>query len=121
MSQAPQWSLQRLALGFLTGATYRDSASACWVDYRRRARTRGRPAGLSSAPASPDGEPALVPVEFFDQRFDALCDLVPLLGRVIGIAVIRVLYPDLSPDEAAEVMLPHRESGEHASAPTLPN
>jgi len=35
---------------------------------------------------------------------------VQLLGGVVGIAVIRVLYPDLTPDEAAEVMLPHGES-----------
>jgi len=36
--------------------------------------------------------------------------VVQLLGGVVGIAVIRVLYPDLTPDEAAEVMLPHGES-----------
>ena len=44
-----------------------------------------------------------------------------LLGGVVGIAVIRVLYPDLTPEDAAEVMLPHRESGEGASAPAPPN
>jgi glycerol uptake facilitator-like aquaporin len=36
--------------------------------------------------------------------------VVQLLGGVVGIAVIRVLYPDLTPGEAAEVMLPHEES-----------
>jgi glycerol uptake facilitator-like aquaporin len=36
--------------------------------------------------------------------------VVQLLGGVVGIAVIRVLYPDLTPDEAAEVMLPRGES-----------
>jgi hypothetical protein len=34
----------------------------------------------------------------------------------VGIAVIRALYPDLTPDEAAEVLLPQVETGleEHA-------
>lgn len=35
--------------------------------------------------------------------------VVQLLGGVIGIAVIRTLYPDLTVAEAAEVMLPHEE------------
>jgi len=35
--------------------------------------------------------------------------VVQLLGGVVGIGVIRVLYPDLTPCEAAEVMLPHSE------------
>ena len=32
-----------------------------------------------------------------------------LVGAALAFAVIRVLYPDLTPDEAAEVMLPHEE------------
>jgi glycerol uptake facilitator-like aquaporin len=32
-----------------------------------------------------------------------------LVGGALAFAVIRVLYPDLTPDEAAEVMLPHEE------------
>jgi glycerol uptake facilitator-like aquaporin len=36
---------------------------------------------------------------------------VQLLGGVVAITVIRVLYSDLTPDEAAEVMLPHAEPG----------
>jgi arsenate reductase len=35
--------------------------------------------------------------------------VVQLLGGVVGIAVIRALYPDLTPDEAAEIMLPQAE------------
>jgi glycerol uptake facilitator-like aquaporin len=34
---------------------------------------------------------------------------VQLLGGAVAVAVIRVLYPDLSAAEAAEVMLPHAE------------
>jgi glycerol uptake facilitator-like aquaporin len=33
-----------------------------------------------------------------------------LVGGVIAIAVLRVLYPDITPDEAAEVMVPHEET-----------
>jgi arsenate reductase len=33
-----------------------------------------------------------------------------LVGGVIAIGVIRILYPDITPDEAAEVMLPHGEA-----------
>jgi glycerol uptake facilitator-like aquaporin len=33
-----------------------------------------------------------------------------LAGGLVAIAVLRMLYPDITPDEAAEVMLPHRES-----------
>jgi arsenate reductase len=32
-----------------------------------------------------------------------------LVGAALAFAVIRVLYPNLTPDEAAEVMLPHEE------------
>ena len=39
-----------------------------------------------------------------------------LLGAVVAIGVIRVLYPGLSAEDAAEVMLPHGESAERAPA-----
>jgi len=32
-----------------------------------------------------------------------------LVGAALAFAVIRALYPDLTPDEAAEVMIPHEE------------
>ena len=35
--------------------------------------------------------------------------LFQLLGGVIAISAIRILYPDITPEEAAEVMLPHAE------------
>jgi arsenate reductase len=40
-----------------------------------------------------------------------------LIGGVVAIALIRALYPDLTPEDAAEVMLPHGESAEQAPAP----
>src|SRR6478609_4158823 len=33
-----------------------------------------------------------------------------LVGGVVAVAVIRALYPDISPDEAAEIMLPHSDA-----------
>ena len=38
-----------------------------------------------------------------------------MVDGVVGIAVIRTLYPDLTADEAAEVMLPHDESSRRSS------
>ena len=32
-----------------------------------------------------------------------------IVGGAVAIGVLRVLYPDITPDEAAEVMLPHEE------------
>ena len=32
-----------------------------------------------------------------------------LVGGAVAIGVIRVLYPDITSDEAAEIMLPHEE------------
>ena len=36
--------------------------------------------------------------------------MAQLVGGLVAIGVLRVLYPDITPDEAAEVMLPHEES-----------
>ena len=30
-----------------------------------------------------------------------------LVGGAVAIGVLRILYPDITPDEAAEAMLPH--------------
>ena len=32
-----------------------------------------------------------------------------LIGGLVAIGLIRNLYPDITPDEAAEIMLPHDE------------
>jgi glycerol uptake facilitator-like aquaporin len=42
--------------------------------------------------------------------------VVQLIGGGLALVVIRVLYPSLSAEDAAEVMLPHDESAEHAPA-----
>ncbi|MGH2973309.1 MAG: hypothetical protein ACRDLL_00360 [Solirubrobacterales bacterium] len=41
--------------------------------------------------------------------------VVQLLGGVVGIAVIRALYPGLSPEDAAEVMLPRDDPRERTA------
>jgi len=33
-----------------------------------------------------------------------------LIGGACAILVVRVLYPDLTPDEAAEAVMPHHDS-----------
>jgi len=43
--------------------------------------------------------------------------IAQLVGGVTAIVVLRTLYPDVTPEEAAEVVLPH--SGDHAAAPRL--
>ena len=39
-----------------------------------------------------------------------------LVGGLVAIGVIRVLYPDITADEAAEVMLPHEARTEQAAS-----
>jgi glycerol uptake facilitator-like aquaporin len=36
---------------------------------------------------------------------------VQLLGGVVAIALIRTLYPEITPEEAAEILLPHGADG----------
>jgi arsenate reductase len=40
-----------------------------------------------------------------------------LAGAVLAIAIIRILYPDLTPREAADAVLPRREGGDPGSPP----
>ena len=42
--------------------------------------------------------------------------LAQLAGGVVGFALIRVLYPDLGPAEAADVVVPHDAAGEPVAA-----
>jgi hypothetical protein len=37
-----------------------------------------------------------------------------LVGGVVAIGVIRVLYPDITPEEASEIMLPQDGDGNRA-------
>jgi arsenate reductase len=43
-----------------------------------------------------------------------------LLGGAVAIAAIRALYPDLTPDEAAEIMLPQSAASPAAATPPRP-
>jgi arsenate reductase len=43
-----------------------------------------------------------------------------LLGGAVAILVIRTLYPDITPDDAAEIMLPHADTGGEGAAAKLP-
>jgi hypothetical protein len=35
-----------------------------------------------------------------------------LVGGVVAIGALRVLYPDITPEEAAEIMIPHEQQTE---------
>ena len=37
--------------------------------------------------------------------------LAQLVGGAVAIGVIRPLYPDITPDEAAEAVMPHEQAG----------
>ncbi|HUA48042.1 MAG TPA: MIP/aquaporin family protein [Solirubrobacteraceae bacterium] len=43
--------------------------------------------------------------------------LAQLVGGAVAIAVIRVLYPDITPQDAAEAVLPHADGRASAAAP----
>ena len=42
-----------------------------------------------------------------------------LIGAAVAVAAIRALYPDITPEEASEVMLPHHEDGAGRAPATL--
>ena len=43
-----------------------------------------------------------------------------LVGGVVAIVVLRPLYPDVTPEEAAEVVLPHPDGRQRDARPTTP-
>ena len=43
-----------------------------------------------------------------------------LAGGAVAIVLLRVLYPDITPDEAADAVLPHTEDRAHTTGPAVP-
>jgi arsenate reductase len=39
-----------------------------------------------------------------------------LIGGAVAIGVIRILYPDMTPEEASEILIPHEVDGDHSRA-----
>jgi hypothetical protein len=43
-----------------------------------------------------------------------------LVGGAVAIVVLRVLYPDITPEEAADTVMPHGEDLAHTDTPLEP-
>ncbi len=80
------------AVGAYIGAAYFFTSS---TSFANPAITVGRMFSDTFAGIAPASVPAFV--------------VAQLLGGVVAIGVLRTLYPDITPDEAAEVMVPHEE------------
>jgi glycerol uptake facilitator-like aquaporin len=98
LARSGRGSLAPAAVGAYIGSAYFFTSS---TSFANPAIDVGRMFSDSFAGIAPASVPAFV--------------IAQLIGGVVGIAVIRALYPDLTPDEAAEVMLPHEESRRQAS------
>jgi len=92
LARSGRGSLAPAAVGAYIGSAYFFTSS---TSFANPAIDVGRMFSDTFAGIAPASVPAFV--------------VVQLLGGVVGIAVIRALYPDLTADEAAEVMLPHGE------------
>jgi glycerol uptake facilitator-like aquaporin len=80
------------AVGAYIGAAYFFTSSASFAN---PAITIGRVFSNSFAGIAPASAPAYIAAQ--------------VVGGAAAIGVIRVLYPDVTPDEAAEVMIPHSD------------
>jgi arsenate reductase len=86
------------AVGAYIGAAYFFTSS---TSFANPAITIGRTFSDTFAGIAPASVPAFI--------------VAQLVGGAVAIGLIRALYPDITPAEAAEVMMP-RESGEAARA-----
>jgi arsenate reductase len=89
LARTRRGSLAPAAVGAYIGAAYFFTSS---TSFANPAIDVGRMFSNSFAGIAPASVPAFV--------------VFQLVGGVVAIAVIRVLYPDLTPDEASEIMLP---------------
>ena len=93
LARTRRGSLAPAAVGAYIGAAYFFTSS---TSFANPAITVGRMFSDTFAGIAPASVPGFV--------------LAQLIGGSVAIGVIRVLYPDITPDEAAEVMLPHGEA-----------
>jgi glycerol uptake facilitator-like aquaporin len=87
-------SMVPAAVGAYIGAAYFFTSS---TSFANPAITVGRMFSDTFAGIAPSSVPGFV--------------VAQLVGGVVAIGVIRILYPEITPDEAAEVMLPHEAGG----------
>ena len=94
LARTRRGNLAPAAVGAYIGAAYFFTSS---TSFANPAIAVGRMFSDTFAGIAPASVPAFVVAE--------------LAGGLVAIAVIRSLYPDITPDEAAEIMLPHGEPG----------
>jgi arsenate reductase len=99
LARSGRGNLAPAAVGAYIGSAYFFTSS---TSFANPAIDFGRMFSDSFAGIAPASVPAFV--------------VVQLLGGAVALAVIRGLYPDLSAEDAAEVMLPHPEPGERSAA-----
>jgi glycerol uptake facilitator-like aquaporin len=92
LARTRRGSIAPAAVGAYIGAAYFFTSS---TSFANPAISVGRMFSDTFAGIAPASVPAFV--------------VAQLVGGVVAIGVIRMLYPDITPEEAAEVMLPHEE------------
>jgi glycerol uptake facilitator-like aquaporin len=97
LARTRRGSITPAAVGAYIGAAYFFTSS---TSFANPAITVGRMFSDTFAGIAPASVPAFV--------------VVQLVGGALAIGVLRVLYPDITPDEAAEVMVPHEQAPEAA-------
>jgi arsenate reductase len=96
LARTRRGSLAPAAVGAYIGAAYFFTSS---TSFANPAIDVGRMFSNTFAGIAPASVPAFV--------------VVQLIGGAVAIGVIRALYPDITPDEAAEIMLPHDGGQSH--------
>ena len=92
LARSRRATLAPAAVGAYIGAAYFFTSS---TSFANPAITVGRMFSDTFAGIAPAAVPGFV--------------IAQLVGGALAIGVVRVLYPDITPDEAAEVMVPHEE------------
>ena len=90
LARTRRGSIAPAAVGAYIGAAYFFTSS---TSFANPAITVGRMFSDTFAGIAPASVPAFV--------------VAQLVGGVVAIGVIRVLYPDITPDEAADAVMPH--------------
>ncbi|MDE3203729.1 MAG: aquaporin family protein [Acidobacteriota bacterium] len=91
------------AVGAYIGAAYWFTSS---TSFANPAITVGRMFSDSFAGIAPSSAPAFIAAQ--------------LLGAAVGYALIRILYPAITPTEASEVVMPHLPAAEDVAGRSLP-
>jgi glycerol uptake facilitator-like aquaporin len=95
LARTRRGSMAPAAVGAYIGAAYFFTSS---TSFANPAIDAGRMFSDTFAGIAPASVPAFV--------------VAQLVGGALAIGVLRVLYPDITPDEAAEVMIPHEQPAE---------